>query len=228
MPQATDLRLAEIGCGTGYAFHNLLPDQLKIGHVGIDLDELPLTRFKNEQPSSRLVRANAYDLPFPDDSLDIILGLSSYDSIADLPEALSEVKRCLKHRGIFYHCQDIGPSKYFHSKDPSQPDGSSAEFNNLLTLQAVRTGLKILKSTKINYIAVIEDADVTDRLDDCVCVYASDGKGYYFRAFYPYLERHGFPKDIAEKVNEFVKTYPGKLTGKVLKYAAAHVLIAEK
>lgn len=53
---------------------------------------------------------NTYDMPLEDSSVDVISGLSSWDSLVYLDDAMEEVYRCLRLGGIFVHFQDILPA----------------------------------------------------------------------------------------------------------------------
>ncbi|HLD85541.1 MAG TPA: class I SAM-dependent methyltransferase [archaeon] len=53
-----------------------------------------------------------YDMPLADESVDVIVGLSSWDSVFFFDLALKEVSRCLKPNGLFMHFQDMLPAEF--------------------------------------------------------------------------------------------------------------------
>ena len=93
-----DLRVLDLGCRTGaltqhYAEGNVL--------VGVDVDQRAL-----EQASARLgidtVWADVEDeLPFPDDSFDVVVAGELLEHLADPAAAVAHVRRVLKPGGRF-------------------------------------------------------------------------------------------------------------------------------
>ncbi len=82
----------DIGCGTGATLDRLR----SFGTAqGVDLSEIPL-RFTRQRGHDRLVCASATELPFADNSFDLITGLDVVEHVDDDLGALREINRVLK------------------------------------------------------------------------------------------------------------------------------------
>jgi ubiquinone/menaquinone biosynthesis C-methylase UbiE len=87
-----ELKILDIGCGTGATMDHLK----RYGRPhGIDLSELPLS-FSRKRGHHRVLRANATDLPFGDESFDLITALDVVEHLDDDVKGLSEMRRVLK------------------------------------------------------------------------------------------------------------------------------------
>lgn len=85
-------RILDIGCGTGA---NL--DRLKrYGAVqGVDVSELALS-FCRRRGHERVMRANATELPFADESFDLVTALDVIEHLDDDRRGLAEIRRVLR------------------------------------------------------------------------------------------------------------------------------------
>jgi ubiquinone/menaquinone biosynthesis C-methylase UbiE len=108
---------AEFGAGACGAFYNLLlPHQFRGGWKQYEIiSSLVAENRKGTKDlfgeDANVMEGNIYEMPLADASTDLILGLSSWDSITRFDKAVSETKRCLKQGWLFIHLQDILPSK---------------------------------------------------------------------------------------------------------------------
>ena len=96
---APGVRALELGCGTGVFLEKVAVHGATI--TGIDLSADLLARCAARmagQPHVTLVRGNAEDMPFPDDSFDTVYGSSILHHL-DLGAALAEVRRVLRPGG---------------------------------------------------------------------------------------------------------------------------------
>jgi SAM-dependent methyltransferase len=86
------LQILDIGCGTGATMDHLR----RFGTVqGIDLFDLPL-RFSRQRGHERVLCASATDLPFVNDSFDLITALDVIEHLDDDVGGLCEIRRVLK------------------------------------------------------------------------------------------------------------------------------------
>ncbi|MBK7601392.1 MAG: class I SAM-dependent methyltransferase [Acidobacteria bacterium] len=84
--------ILDIGCGTGATMDHLK----RYGEVqGIDLSELPL-RFSRKRGHSRVMLASATELPFADNSFDLLTALDVIEHLDDDVRGLGEIRRVLK------------------------------------------------------------------------------------------------------------------------------------
>lgn len=87
-----DLRILDIGCGTGATMDHLK----RYGQPhGIDLSELPLS-FSRRRGHQRVLRASATHLPFDSQSFDLATALDVIEHLDDDVKGLAEIRRVLK------------------------------------------------------------------------------------------------------------------------------------
>lgn len=88
----TNRQILDIGCGTGATMDHLR----KFGEVqGIDLALIPLS-FSRRRGHERTMCASATELPFADDTFDLITALDVIEHLDDDVAGLSEIRRTLK------------------------------------------------------------------------------------------------------------------------------------
>ncbi len=86
------LQILDIGCGTGATMDHLR----RFGTVqGIDLFDLPL-RFSRQRGHERVLCASATELPFVNNSFDLITALDVIEHLDDDVGGLREIRRVLK------------------------------------------------------------------------------------------------------------------------------------
>jgi SAM-dependent methyltransferase len=100
--------VVEIGCGTGFFYQNFAPPQLRRQLVGVDNSTVALELFKESAPHAKVLRGDMDHLPFPDSSVDKIVGLSVYPLFQGTNTALLEANRVLKPGGKLIILQDSG------------------------------------------------------------------------------------------------------------------------
>lgn len=101
-------RALDVGCGTGNMLRKLSPRFDNV--LGIDLSQEMLSRARekcavdngNGNGKMNLIRGQASDLPFPDDSFDIVTSYSVFHHLPNFSDPISEISRILKEGGIFY------------------------------------------------------------------------------------------------------------------------------
>ena len=98
-----NLKVLEVGCSTGY-ITRYIAQQFDCTITGVDLSELLIIVAKEEASKLNLSNisfqcANVENLPFPDDSFDIIYGEAITALVPDPIKVISEYKRVLKPGG---------------------------------------------------------------------------------------------------------------------------------
>ena len=97
-----DQSFLEIGCGSG-PVSRYVSEKYKIEVVGTDVDE---DQIESAKKSARTLKnitflaADATDLPFEDNSFDIILSINVLHHISSWMDALKEIDRVLKKGGF--------------------------------------------------------------------------------------------------------------------------------
>ena len=119
--------LLDVGCGTGYLF-DLLQKQRPAEYWGLDLSSkmIEVAQSKNI-PGTTFIQGKANELPFDDESFDIVVCSQSFHHYPYQNEALEEAKRVLRPRGLFI-LSDSGMG------------GFSAWFDNNILFKLLKSG----------------------------------------------------------------------------------------
>lgn len=110
LPQKKFLKILELGCGTGYysAFLSQIADKV----IATDLEQIdPLTHSPGLEITRNFLKtlniqnvtvmhASADDLPFNDNSFDMVFSSHVLEHVPDVNKAVSEINRVLKPNGI--------------------------------------------------------------------------------------------------------------------------------
>lgn len=91
--------LLDIGASPhGYAMEKCFAlDVHRYVGIGLDIDAAQDVHFGDSEGSLRYM--NAQDLAFADESFDLVVSMSTFEHIADVPKALSEIHRVLRPAG---------------------------------------------------------------------------------------------------------------------------------
>ena len=88
----SDIKLLDVGCGTGIS-----TDFWDCDATGIDPSEELLNQNKGKK--LKLIQAAAEDMPFEDNSFDIVVSITAIQNFDDIEKGLKEIKRV--GRGYF-------------------------------------------------------------------------------------------------------------------------------
>jgi ubiquinone/menaquinone biosynthesis C-methylase UbiE len=100
------ISLLDVGCGTGILLSNFANKMLKMQLNGVDFSQKQLQeaipRLNKLEISADLINGSAFELPYADDSFDIIVSTRFIHQYADdlKMQILNEIRRCLKPSGL--------------------------------------------------------------------------------------------------------------------------------
>lgn len=95
-------KILDSGCGTGRLIHRLMVEGVQPENlIGLDLSEEMLKIAEDKYPKVRFISGDAENLPFEDDSFDVVIASFLIVHLADLEKAFQEAYRVLKAGGIF-------------------------------------------------------------------------------------------------------------------------------
>jgi len=110
MQVGSDARVLDVGCGSGWASRLLAGSAIR-GHVtGIDIsDEMIRVARESSQtfPNVTFEMAGAEQLPFNDNEFTHAFSMESLYYYRNIPKALSEIHRVLRHGGLFVAVVDL-------------------------------------------------------------------------------------------------------------------------
>ena len=91
-------RILDVGCGPGRYYNYLNEKYPDISYFGLDFSA---GMMQNHNASDQLVRAPMNDIPFPDNSFDIVMANHVIYLAPNVEAVLEETKRVLKPGGLF-------------------------------------------------------------------------------------------------------------------------------
>jgi SAM-dependent methyltransferase len=148
-------RVLEVGCGTG-AILSELPPRLPLH--GLDLNPAALTQCRIHAPSALLVRGNALQLPYSDNSFDLVYCHFLLLWVNDPLQALREMKRVSRKHVIAFAEPDY--SQRFDKPDELVPlgkwqtealhrQGANPGFGGRLAGSFFQAGMEIIETGTI-------------------------------------------------------------------------------
>ncbi|MFA7315100.1 MAG: class I SAM-dependent methyltransferase [Candidatus Magasanikbacteria bacterium] len=97
-----NLKVLDLGCGTGRLYHLFAKFQDSIEYVGMDQSEGQLAESRKEFPNNDYVQAEMTKLPFENESFDMIFCIATFHHLPDeetRKQSLEEMNRVLKSGG---------------------------------------------------------------------------------------------------------------------------------
>ena len=94
-------RVLEVGCGAGRMAEAIKFYRPELEVLGIDISKKAICQAKQEPQGVKFFQGDAYRLPFEDKSFEAVLMFDLLEHLEEPLEALREVKRVLKPKGIF-------------------------------------------------------------------------------------------------------------------------------
>lgn len=162
--------LLDVGCGTGY-FSDLAHKQ-QINVTGIDASEAFIEQAKQRNSAITFSTGEMEELPFADNSFDVVCGFNSFQYAADMKHALLDAKRVLHSDGKLVvmiwgnkdDCEAITYLDAIGSLLPPPPPGAGGPFalseNQLLERTLEDVGFEILNNDDIDAIWDYPNSDI--------------------------------------------------------------------
>ena len=157
--------MLDVGCGEGRHIFGVMQDYPQMKCVGLDMDNASLNKAEEgyqyfesiSNAGAEFVKGSAYSLPFPDESIDLIVCSEVLEHLQEYNDAVVEIHRVLKPGGKFYASVPASwPEKvcWSLSKDyQNQPGGHLRIFSQLELVSEIKeSGFKFLSSEKFHSI----------------------------------------------------------------------------
>ena len=127
-PFCESKKVLDLACGSGYGTHYLAPFVKQI--VGVDCSEeaVEYGRRRYAHPSVTFEVMDACNLSFPDGYFDVVCSFEAIEHVRNFETYLAEVRRVLKHDGIYFVSTPCvsktteHPENPFHFQEWSPPD----------------------------------------------------------------------------------------------------------
>ena len=102
LPERQFKRALEVGYGAGAVQLALAPGVDELHGIDLDADALQVAQLLEiRQCHSKLRQGDVYELPYEDDSFDLVVSFSVFEHLAQFGKALLEVARVLEPGGLF-------------------------------------------------------------------------------------------------------------------------------
>lgn len=101
-PNLTETFVLDVGCGGGFLSNELATSGLNVSGVDLSLESLKTAHAHDLTGRVTYSSADAYDLPFPDHSFDVVCAMDFLEHL-DRPDlVIKEFARVLKADGLFF------------------------------------------------------------------------------------------------------------------------------
>ena len=134
------ISVLDVGCGTGYFTRLLARGTHNVSFTGIDREDLFIDYARQKAAEEGLqicfTEGDALDLPFPDESFDVVTSHTFLTSISDPGKSFSEMKRVIKPGGLIASvtCMNFYPSAMTLGDYPEKCNAWKQEFHDLTVL----------------------------------------------------------------------------------------------
>lgn len=108
MIEETSSRVLDIGCASGWLTARVVQILPGAGVIGLDVSQKMINYAKTRYPQIVFICADAHQLPFPDESFDLIICSETLEHVVDPLRVLSEIRRCLSPNGQAIVSMDTG------------------------------------------------------------------------------------------------------------------------
>jgi ubiquinone/menaquinone biosynthesis C-methylase UbiE len=127
----TGRRVLDAACGEGYGTA-LLGAAGATSVIGVDIDEPTVNHASEAYPAHSFERGDVAQLPFPDDSFDMIVSFETLEHVRDAPAALAEFRRVLAGDGLLI-ASTPNAERYMVDNEFHEREFTQQEFEQLLT-----------------------------------------------------------------------------------------------
>ncbi len=150
--------LLDIGCGTGYLI-DMLSKNHKAEYTGLDLSpEMIKEANKKKIKNATFVEGRSDDLPFEDNTFDIVTCSQSFHHYPETDKPLKEALRVLKPGGLYIISDTgVGPFRMlgvkidnFIYRHFSNSGDCNISYKEKMIKDMIRNGFEIVESKKIN------------------------------------------------------------------------------
>lgn len=100
-PQKNE-KVLDLGCGTG--IYSLLFLNMGLKVTGIDQSDFMLEKAREKTNEINFIKADAYNLPFPNESFDLVVSVTMFEFLDDPQKAACEAYRVLSSGGRLIFC----------------------------------------------------------------------------------------------------------------------------
>lgn len=136
-------KLLDVGCGPG--IHVKEYASRGADTFGVDPSEELIRIAQQQEPSASFSVASAYELPFADETFDMLTSSLAFDHVKDMTKGVAELHRVLKKNGcLFFSIPHPITYMFRKPKDMGLKVSDSYFSNDVTFLNIVRSGKKFI------------------------------------------------------------------------------------
>jgi len=98
----SSVKVLDIGCGAGFLSNPLAKAGHKVTGIDLSKESLLIAESKDETKRCHYLYGNALDLPFADESFDVITAMDILEHVEDPEKLVKEAARVLRPGGLFF------------------------------------------------------------------------------------------------------------------------------
>ena len=129
-----EMKLLEVSCGRGGGLNALLSQAPELDATGLDVAHSAVDfcrKTYGESDRLRFVQGSALDLPFPDESFDVVVNVEASNDYGDRPQFFREAARVLKADGILLYADTVKQGRRQAMEQDLAAGGFQAEFRDI-------------------------------------------------------------------------------------------------
>lgn len=96
------LQVLDIGCGGGLLTNHLAMNGYDVTGIDLSYSSLEVAKHFDQTRKVRYLRANAYELPFKNESFDVVCAMDILEHVENPQKLIQEAARVLRKNGLFF------------------------------------------------------------------------------------------------------------------------------
>lgn len=96
------IRVLDVGCGAGFLSNHLSKEGFDVTAVDLSGSSLEIAAKRDDTQRVKYLQADAYELPFDDESFDVLTSTDFLEHVSEPRRVLKEVARVLDPSGFFF------------------------------------------------------------------------------------------------------------------------------
>jgi 2-polyprenyl-6-hydroxyphenyl methylase/3-demethylubiquinone-9 3-methyltransferase len=101
--QTRPVQILDVGCGAGFLSNALGREKFDVTGLDLSLSSLNVAQSRDLGGKVKYLQADAYNMPFEDESFDVVTSTDFLEHVSEPKQVLKEVSRVLRPNGFFFY-----------------------------------------------------------------------------------------------------------------------------